>query len=282
MAMCLRPMNQGDIDSAFGLTQQMKWPHRREDWQQALALGEGVVAEAQGRMLGTALCWHWGEACSTLGLVMVDGAVQGKGIGKQLMLAVMEKLSGAAVRLHATDAGINLYQRLGFVTVGEMRQHQCRVVGDIDPVPLPPGSTIRPAGRADAPLLARLDTRANGMARSRLMAALLRSAEQTLILTQDGVPWGFACLRHFGHGYAIGPVIAGDADSAVALIGRLLSGLRGGFVRIDTDGALGLSPWLTLRGLEQVDAPAIMIKGTPWRPKAGDMQAFALMTQALG
>ena len=34
-------------------------------------------------------------------------------------------------------------------------------------------------------------------------------------------------------------------------------------------------------GLAQVDAPTTMIRGTPWSPQQGEMQAFGLMTQAM-
>jgi len=31
-----------------------------------------------------------------------------------------------------------------------------------------------------------------------------------------------------------------------------------------------------------VDAPTIMVRGTPWAPQPGAMQAYGLMTQAMG
>ncbi|ATO32478.1 Acetyltransferase [Dickeya dianthicola RNS04.9] len=71
------------------MTQQMNWPHRLEDWQDALLLGEGLVAEEQGQPVGTALCWRWGERWATIGLVVVDGRQQGRGIGRALMTQAM-------------------------------------------------------------------------------------------------------------------------------------------------------------------------------------------------
>ena len=44
-------MNETHLDAAFALTQQVKWPHRRADWQQALRLGEGLVAVEKGRVI---------------------------------------------------------------------------------------------------------------------------------------------------------------------------------------------------------------------------------------
>ena len=100
--------------------------HRRDDWQQALRLGEGVVALENGALIGTILCWRWGPEYATLGLVIVDDAQQGRGIGRQLMQRALEKLAGSNVRLHATAAGQPLYARLGFVATGHVEQHQSR------------------------------------------------------------------------------------------------------------------------------------------------------------
>ncbi|MCU5772546.1 GNAT family N-acetyltransferase [Erwiniaceae bacterium BAC15a-03b] len=281
MSIQLRAMSERDLDGAFALTQQMKWPHRRADWQQALQLGAGVVAEEQGQLTGTALCWRWGSDYATLGLVIVDGAAQGRGIGKQLMLAVLEKLSGSHVRLHATEAGKGLYEKLGFVATGYVEQHQCPELAEIAAIPLAADQQLRQAQPQDAALLTMLDQQAHGQHRPQLIAALLGSEQPLLVLEQDGQPQGFACLRRFGHGYAIGPVIARDLASAQLLVTHLLSGISGQFVRIDTDASSGLGDWLTAQGLAKVDAPTTMVKGTPWQPAAGAMQVFGLMTQAM-
>ncbi|MFS2224995.1 GNAT family N-acetyltransferase [Pantoea sp. B65] len=281
MSMQLRAMNEGDLDSAFALTQQMKWPHRRADWQQALQLGEGVVAVENGRVTGTALCWRWGNDYATLGLVMVDGAAQGRGIGRQLMLAVLDKLSGSHIRLHATEAGKGLYEKLGFVASGNVEQHQCRQLAAIAGWPLAADQRLRRGQPEDAPLLTALDHQAHGQYRPQLIAGLLASDQPVLVLEQGEHPAGFACLRRFGHGYAIGPIIAQDLSQAKLLVSQLLSGLSGQFVRIDTDAASGLGEWLTTLGLAEVDAPTIMYKGTPWQPAAGGMRVFGLMTQAM-
>ncbi len=90
---------------------------------------------------------------------------------------------------------------------------------------------------------------------------------------------GFASLRRFGHGWAIGPVIAADFAIAQALVASLMQSLQGEFLRIDTDAALPMAAWLTSLGIPQVDAPTTMVRGMPWTPQG--MQAFGLMTQAM-
>ncbi|MDR6999273.1 putative N-acetyltransferase YhbS [Neobacillus niacini] len=52
--------------------------------------------------------------------------LQGKGIGMEIMTASLlrAKLEGYQTAiLHATPAGLRLYEKLGFIKYGEMRQY---------------------------------------------------------------------------------------------------------------------------------------------------------------
>jgi predicted N-acetyltransferase YhbS len=281
MTLELKAMNETHLDAAFALTQRLKWPHRRADWQQALLLGDGLVAEEDGALVGTILFWRWGKEYATLGLVIVDDAQQGRGIGKQLMQAALAKFEGSNVRLHATAAGQPLYEKLGFVATGHVEQHQCRELAAVPAIPCGPQQRIRSAGVQDAAILTALDRQAHGQHRPLLITHLLDSAERFVVLEENGTAAGFASLRRFGHGYAIGPVVASNLANARLLVSELLSGMSGQFVRIDTDRSAGLGPWLNELGLVEVDAPTTMVKGQPWQLESGGMQAFGLMSQAM-
>ncbi|WP_313689445.1 GNAT family N-acetyltransferase [Pantoea sp.] len=281
MSITLRAMTADDIEQGFAMTQHLKWPHRREDWLQAQQLGEGVVAEEDGAYLGSAIGWRWGEQSATIGLVIVNDQFQGRGVGKQLMLALLEKFPGCNVRLHATEMGKGLYAKLGFNVTGHIQQHQTRALAAVPQVTIPTGLTLRNATPADADLLTELDHQAHGMWRPRLLNQLIANSQTVMLQDAQQRIHGFASLRRFGHGWAIGPVIAQNLPVAQALVAALMQGLGGEFVRIDTDGAQPLAAWLVTLGLDQVDAPTTMIRGTPWSPQVGEMQAFGLMTQAM-
>ncbi|WJV52278.1 GNAT family N-acetyltransferase [Prodigiosinella aquatilis] len=280
MSLRLRTMTTADADCGWMLTQQMDWPHRREDWRDALKLGTGLMMEADGQPVGTALCWRWGHEWATIGLVVVDKARQGQGIGRLLMEGLLDGLAGCNVRLHATVAGQGLYARLGFAATGEIHQYQCSRLRPIAAIPLLPGQQLRLALPDDMALLTSLDQQAHGLYRPALFEHLLATA-RVIMLVQDGKTVGFAAIHHFGRGCVIGPVIADSAMAAQQLISALMSSRRGEFVRIDSDPTLGLGSWLRDCGLQQVDAPVMMIRGTPWQPTPAGMSAFALMTQAL-
>jgi predicted GNAT family N-acyltransferase len=274
-------MTAADLPLAHALTAELRWPHRPADWAQVFAHAEGIVAERDGELIGTALRWRWGERHATIGLVIVSPACQGRRLGHRLMSAVLEGLDAHTVLLHATADGRGLYERLGFVRTGELRQHQ----GIAQPAPLialQPGWRLRPAGVQEAPALQALDAAARGMPRDALIADLLAAADACVVLDHDNAPRGFAMLRRFGRGHAIGPVVAPDAEGAKALIAHLAGMNAGNFTRIDIDFASGLAEWLESIGLLRVDAPTTMVRGTPLASPPGGPALFAIVTQAVG
>lgn len=272
-------MQDQHLEQAFALTQNLKWPHRLADWQQALQLGEGIVAEQEGELLGTAIFWRWGKEYASIGLVIVADHAQGKGIGKQLMQSILQRLDGFNVRLHATERGKPLYEKLGFVSTGFIEQHQCQALAEVIPVLPDQRQLLRPARLDEQQLMITLDHQAQGQYRPELIASLFDSAERILLLEEQGTVEGFASLRRFGHGYAIGPIICRDVVHAKVLVSALLAGLQGQFVRIDTDSTSGLGDWLNTLGMTEVDGPIAMIRGVSWQPEG--MQTFGLMSQAM-
>lgn len=276
----LRPMTAADLPQAQALSAELRWPHRPVDWAHVFAYSQGLVAERDGKIVGTAQRWLWGDHHATIGLVIVSPACQGRRIGHRLMNALLEGLEGRTVLLQATAEGRGLYERLGFVRTGEIRQHQGMAI----PTPLialPSGWRLRPAGLNEAAALHKLDEDARGMPRHALIDDLLAQADACVVLDHEGTQKGFAILRRFGRGHAIGPVVAPDAQGAKALIAHLAGLNAGRFTRIDIDFDSGLTEWLESIGLLRVDAPTTMVCGAPLQHPEGAPRLFAIVTQAL-
>jgi len=274
----IRRFEPDDVSAAHALSSVLKWPHRLEDWQFAQSLGQGVVAERDGQVLGTALSWNWGENHSTLGLVIVAPELQGRRIGNRMMEALLEGLAGRDVLLHATAEARGLYERLGFVATGAIVQHQ-GVLGGSVTMPALNRDRLRPFDDADAEQLIALDERGAGMPRDELLRRLF-AQEQTIVLERDGGIAGFAVLRRFGRGEGIGPVAAPDADAARLLIAACAREADG-FLRIDVDVAGGLAPWLRTIGLPHAGGATVMVhRRVPERGPAHG--SWALVTQAIG
>ena len=241
-------------------------------------LGTGVVAEQDGALVGTALAWRFGDGHGSIGLIGVSPLAQRRGLGRRLTTAALDCLEGRSAVLHATAAGLPLYEALGFIADGTVRQHQGAAYG-ASLMPLPPGQRLRPIGRSDAGPLTALDRSATGQDRTDLFAALLE-IPSGVMLDDDGAAVGVALLRRFGRGHLIGPVVAPDAASAKALISHLLGQHAGEFIRIDVPEAAGLSEWLQHLGLADAGPAIRMVRGPLVR--SGPPWTFALASQALG
>jgi ribosomal protein S18 acetylase RimI-like enzyme len=274
----LRPFGPRDLPEAHALSSTLNWPHRIEDWQFALSLGQGLVAERDGKVLGTALSWQFGTDYATIGLVIVAPELQGQRIGNRMMAALLDRLSTRNVLLHATMAGRGLYERLGFAITGEVDQHQGMLVA-LPALAERKGDRLRPLADADVETLIAMDARGAGMSRGELLRQLF-AQERTVVLERGGQAAGFAVLRRFGRGHLVGPVAAPDFEAARVLISDCCRHTEG-FVRVDVYAMSGLSPWLEGLGLPRVGGGTIMVRGRV--PGRGPAQGgWALVTQAIG
>src|SRR3712207_7142229 len=77
----LTKFNNRHVLGALKLSQEMGWPYRREDWEFASAVGQGLVLERAGDVIGTALWWNYGQAYATAGMIIVTASAQGGGYG---------------------------------------------------------------------------------------------------------------------------------------------------------------------------------------------------------
>ncbi len=274
-----RKFTPADLDAAQRLSLAVDWPHRREDWQWVLAIGAGYVAVHDDRVVGTILYWKHDARHASLGMVIVDPASQGQGIGRELMSLALRDLEGSSVQLNATPAGKPLYERLGFREIGRVQQHQGLAHAGTVAAAVR-GERLWPMGRSDARRLAALATRAAGMSRSRVLGGVLDVA-QGIVLDRGGEVIGFALLRRFGRGLVIGPVVAPDPQRAKLLIAHWTAVNPRKFLRIDVHSSQRLGAWLERIGLKKVDTVVTMSKGAP-PAKDATVHDYALVSQALG
>ncbi|PRD43591.1 N-acetyltransferase [Phyllobacterium phragmitis] len=250
------------LEGALKLSQEFSWPYRLEDWAFALQVGEGVVLERDGDVLGTALWWCYGDHYATAGMIIVTAKAQGGGNGSRLFNALLDATKGRNVLLNSTEQGMPLYLRRGFEPWGRVLQYQGHLA---DPGKIDQSDDICPAAPSDLASIEALDERAIGMPRKQLISALLQVGE-TAVLVRDAQITGFAIRRRFGRGYVVGPVVADNIDDAKRLIEAHLVNLVGQFVRIDVYSDDGLSEWLEGLGFKLVGDAVSMVLGT--RPTA--------------
>jgi GNAT superfamily N-acetyltransferase len=275
-----RALGSTDLDEAHALSKAVGWPHRLEDWRFVMQLGSGIAAIEGGRLCGTGCWWPHGDSFATVGMIIVSPELQGRGIGRVLMDRAMIDAGERSLVLNATQAGLPLYEKLGFEAVGAVRQHQIAGSKPQD-VSLPAESRLRPLTKDDRPALQRLDVLATGMDRTAALDALIGSAVG-LVLERAGQVTGFSFFRRFGRGYVIGPTIATGVDDGKALIGSFLNEHHTEFLRVDVPVESGLSEWLSDQGLPNVDEVITMVRGRKPHREDNGARVFSLINQALG
>ena len=235
-----------------------------------IALGYGVAWREGGVLAGTALAFILDDAHATVGGVQVAPELQGRGIGKHLLRAVIRGAGRRALILNATLEGAGLYAALGFERCGVVQQWQAA-----EPARLPRGRT-RPGTPADADAIARLDAEAHGIARTTVLQALSQGA---VAIAGTDRPTGFAISRRFGRGHLVGPVVAPDRETAIALAAAVQPP---GFTRFDVVAGPGsLAATLEAHGFDSVGDVQVMVRGT-WPTPPGPARAFGLASQTFG
>lgn len=270
------PFGPEHLDGAVRLSRQAGWPHRPDDWRLVLALSEGFAAiSGSGEVAGTILLTPYGQDFATINMVIVDESMRGRGLGRRLMDAAMERAGDRPLRLVATAEGLPLYERLGFRETGTVVQHQ----GIAGSIAAPQNTQAATVG--DLPAITTLDRQAYGADRSALMS-YLSDVGQFAVIHREGQVSAFGAIRPFGRGEVIGPVVAPNLDDAKALVSHFMSSRRGAFLRVDTRAGTGLAPWLAGQGLAHVGGGIAMARPAIIPPAAPAVTTFALANQALG
>ena len=271
----LIPFAKAHLGGALKLSQEMSWPYRLEEWEVALQLGQGFVMQSAGAVIGTAVWWAHGEADACAGMIIVAKRAQGRGYGARLMDALLAAARPRSITLNSTTEGLALYERRGFIRIGDVHQHQ-GVLKARQEAPSP--NLVRAMAPSDVGAVARLDLQATGWARRQMLDRLIELGDG-YVLARDGEPRGYAISRLFGRGHVIGPVVAESPTDARALIEAALAPLGSVFVRVDTSATSQLGEWLEGIGLQQVGDATTMVLGTQ-TPSTGPARTFALANQS--
>lgn len=111
-------------------------------------------------------------------MILVDGRLRGRKLGRRLMESVIGLAGGRECRLVATEDGLPLYEKLGFSCTGTVVQHQ----GIAEAIA--PARDVKLMAAPDTAWMAELDRAATGMERGALLAAIAAKGEALAL--EDG------------------------------------------------------------------------------------------------
>jgi GNAT superfamily N-acetyltransferase len=235
IAFRIRTMTINDLDQALGLSIVEGWNQTEKDWRLLLENTENVciVAEKDGRIIGTATALTHSGKVAWIGMVLVDKSSRGHGAGKMLMTEIISRLGNLeSVKLDATPAGQPLYRSLGFAdeyTIFRMTTPSLRSIDYRNSGPKPVKIT---AQRLYDIIV--LDETVFGVGRGYLINRLfLNLPEKAFAYADDKSRWGYIFGRTGTKFNYIGPGCASTTEAAMGLIAAALEPYHSRPVAID-------------------------------------------------
>ena len=182
----IREMTAADVDAAVALARAQGFRDRRAfyDFVLRTPTAQPLVGELGGRVVATGL-GTISRPVGWIGAIVVDEAFRRRGFGRAMTEAICDRLrlgGCETLSLEATDAGLPLYERMGFRHATWYHQLQA---DHLDEAPAPPaGSRVRMLNRSDLPSVFALDAAATGEDRSAALGVLAESGGW--VLTGEG------------------------------------------------------------------------------------------------
>ncbi len=203
---------------------------------EALDPGECITARTEsGEIVG--MCFtHERETHVSIGIVATSPDAGGRGIAKKMMALVLEKAQrlGKPARLVSSLLNLDsfsLYTRLGFVPGAIFQDLLITVPESGMTAAAPAGSErVRNAVLADAPRIADFENSQQGIRREKDIAFFIRNevGAWRVLVSEDnsGSVNGFLAMSTHPSCTMIGPGVAADEETAIALLWKALDGLR--------------------------------------------------------
>jgi GNAT superfamily N-acetyltransferase len=261
----LRPMAPADVDAAAELILGNDWGVRREWLEFATTQPEctPIVADVDGEVVGTGVGTANGPV-GWIGTIFIAPDRRGRGLGRALTQAIIDRLESAGCRslaLVATSEGRRLYERMGFEL--QSRYHVLQAIG-LPPATVPEGVRVFDPG--DLPGIEQLDRAGTGEDRAHAIRRYA-DAETTRVTTdEDGAVEGYVLRAPWGGG----ATIARSPDAALRILtARRRAAGPEGRVRLGIldENAEGLARLMDM-GLRLTWSAPRMVRGDPltWHP----------------
>ena len=140
----IRRLCPSDLDGALRLTRAAGWNQLAADWERLLFLEpEGCfVLECDGQIAASTTVLCYGNDLAWVGMVLTAPEFRRRGFAESLIVHALEFAESrkiANLKLDATDSGIELYRKYGFMNECEIERWR-RNPGPIEPAGVSPYS----------------------------------------------------------------------------------------------------------------------------------------------
>jgi GNAT superfamily N-acetyltransferase len=247
----LRTILPKDIAGCKLLSDAEGWNQTEKDWKLLVGNEQNVclLAENEQKNIGTATAMNYSREVAWIGMVLVDKAYRGRGIGKMLISNILNRLTSfKSIKLDATPVGQPLYEKLGFKN--EYLIHRMTTSSKKISQPFLSGITPVPVLVSDIPEITALDTSIFGAERTSLVKSLIsENPENSWCVKRNGKITAFALGRSGRKYHQIGPVFASSLIETIVLISQTLLKLAGKPLVVDVPAEkVELINWLNSIG----------------------------------
>lgn len=234
------------------LSAEAGWNQVAADWRFMLEGGEGRgFVDPSGRWAASALIVKLGPHAAWISMVITARAWRHRGLGTRLLKGRVARTRalGAVAGLDATELGRPIYERLGFRAVYQLRRWHLERMPE--PAATPERTWIRPMAARDLATIAALDLQLTGFDRLHVLEHLFdRAPLAAHVAERDGEWVGFVLGRDGRFATQIGPAVARDEETALALASAAVQALKPPFI-LDVPERHGrMAAWLAAAGGE--------------------------------
>lgn len=197
-----------------------------------------VVAEdvESGRLAGSCF-YHPRPTHVSLGIMTVSPEYFGQKVSSKLLAAIVEVAKGRNQTLRLVSSAMNLdsfslYNRAGFIPTEMYQDMQIRVPDEGFELAQPSGATLRDAVESDVAAIVELERRLRGIDRAKDYKFFIENASgiwgvSVLVDDATGALRGVMCSVRDPGCAMVGPGVAVDEESAIALVTRELNRYAG-------------------------------------------------------
>ena len=269
-----------DKKNIVQLSREVGWDYSEEDVEEVFKSGRMVGHRLEsGEVISSAALFPYGEELATLGVVIVNPAYKGKGLGRELVESVLASKDERSILLVATREGKPLYEKMGFKVTGMITKY---IASAFHPPQNQPEFLLSPMTGEDIEKVASLDAQAFRGDRIEMLRARYERSISSLVLRDSlGKMIGYGmCVQGSVHRVA-GPIVAPTAYEAAGILQELLR-MGEGSVRLDTStDDIAFHSYLEGFGFEEDSRSPIMVQGEDVLDSRNGM-LFSLASQALG
>ena len=232
-----------ESEAVWPLSIEAGWNQNVADWRFMLGTGRGFGLRGDdGRWEASSLVLPLGEKLAWISMVLVTRARRRGGVGTGLLRRCIAEVqaSGAVAGLDATEQGRPIYLPLGFHDLYKISRWHFDGVKEMTT-----SAAVRPMTAADLPAVLAYDRALSRMDRPELLTHLA-ARRPSMAFVADSA--GFVLGREGRTAHSIGPVIADDEATGLALIAKATSSVPGPFIIDVPDAHVEIRKWLERQG----------------------------------